>query len=117
MVTTERPNLEIDRISRTPGRFAMASSTGKVTNCSISSVPRLGAWVITCTWLLVMSGTASSGTLVMLHIPPTIMARVSMLVISLLRIEKSIIELIISRIFLVEQEQYEWVVLQLRKLR
>jgi hypothetical protein len=42
---------------------ASAVSSGKVTRCSISSGDRAGEIVVTWTWRLVMSGTASTGSL------------------------------------------------------
>ena len=61
----------------------------------MSSVPKFGACVITCTWLLVISGTASIGTLVILQIPAPTMVSVSKPIMNLLLIEKSMILLII----------------------
>ena len=49
MVTTDKPNLETDLISVTPGKFAISSSTGYVINCSTSCVDKLREVVITCT--------------------------------------------------------------------
>src|SRR5262245_38021327 len=70
-VTTERPYLEIDRISVTCGVPAMARSTGMVTYCSASSGESAGAAVITWTWTLVTSGTASMGSLNAARMPAT----------------------------------------------
>ena len=61
MVTTERPKRENERTSCTSGMVAMACSMGNVTSRSTSGAPSEGVWVMTCTWLLVMSGTASMG--------------------------------------------------------
>src|SRR3954452_6328638 len=61
MVTTDRPYFEIDRTCSTFGIPAMARSTGTVTYCSTSTGESAGAAVITWTWTLVTSGTASIG--------------------------------------------------------
>src|SRR5512134_3666389 len=61
----------MERISTSRGRPFMAASIGYVTNCSISTGPRAGALVRTCTWTLVMSGTASIGSWVSAYPPPT----------------------------------------------
>ena len=61
IVTTEMPNLEIDRICSTSGSPLIAPSTGNDRNCSTSSGESAGASVITCTCTLVKSGTASIG--------------------------------------------------------
>ena len=60
-VTTEIPNLEIDRICSTLGRPLIAPSTGIDSRLSTSSGLRAGASVMTWTWTLVRSGTASIG--------------------------------------------------------
>ena len=64
MVTTDKPKREKLRISSNPGILLLACSIGKVINRSISVAPKDGAEVITCTWLSVISGTASIGNLV-----------------------------------------------------
>ena len=64
MVTTDKPNLEKLLISFKPGILLFACSMGNVMSRSISVAPNEGAEVITCTWLSVMSGTASIGSLV-----------------------------------------------------
>ena len=61
MVTADTLVRDVDRTWVTPGRPAMASSTGRVTSCSTSSGASPGAFVRTCTCTLVMSGTASTG--------------------------------------------------------
>ena len=61
-VTADRPLREMLRTSSRAGSPLIAASTGKVTKRSTSSGPRAGAWVSTCTWTLVMSGTASMGS-------------------------------------------------------
>ena len=61
MVTMLRPKRLMERISTRSGKLAMARSMGAVTNCSTSCAASVGVVVITCTWLLVMSGTASMG--------------------------------------------------------
>ncbi len=63
MVTTEMPNLEIDRICSTLGKPLIAPSTGNDSNDSTSSGESAGASVITWTCTLVRSGTASIGRL------------------------------------------------------
>ena len=63
MVTTEIPNLEIDRICSTLGRPLIAPSTGNESSDSTSSGESAGASVITWTCTLVRSGTASIGRL------------------------------------------------------
>ena len=55
---------EVDRELSKPGMPAIAVSTGNVTKRSMSSGPSSGATVLICTCLLVMSGTASIGSLV-----------------------------------------------------
>src|SRR5581483_6103447 len=61
-VTTDSPNWETERISVTRGTPRTAASTGTVMNCSTSSAPSAGAVVMTWTWTLVTSGTASTGS-------------------------------------------------------
>ncbi len=51
-----------DRVLSSPLMPASAVSTGKVTCFSISSGESAGARTLICTWLLVMSGTASIGS-------------------------------------------------------
>ncbi|GGD13259.1 hypothetical protein GCM10011368_14030 [Hyunsoonleella pacifica] len=55
---------------------------------------------MTCTWLLVISGTASIGTWVILQIPAPIMVSVSKPIRNLLLIEKSMILLIIENVLI-----------------
>src|SRR4051812_7473158 len=62
IVTTDRPYLEIDRISVVRGVPAMARSTGMLTYFSTSTGDSAGAAVMTCTCTFVMSGTASMGS-------------------------------------------------------
>ena len=62
MVTTEMPNLEIDRISSTSGRPLIAPSTGTDSMLSTSRGLSAGASVMAWTWTLVRSGTASIGS-------------------------------------------------------
>ena len=61
-VTWEKPLREIERVYSRPGMPASAVSTGKVTCFSMSVGERAGASVLICTWLFVMSGTASIGS-------------------------------------------------------
>ena len=67
-----------------PGMVAIVCSTGKVTKRSISSALEEAAVVTTCTWLLVMSGTASIGNLESENRPQTMRARVKTATINLL---------------------------------
>ena len=60
-VSCEKPNLETDRTSISPGNPEMTFSTGIVICCSTSSGVREGATVLTCTWTGVVSGKASMG--------------------------------------------------------
>src|SRR6187551_176424 len=68
-VTTERPYFEIDRSSSTFGMPDIARSTGTVTYCSTSVGERARAGVITWTWALVTSGTASIGSSIAARTP------------------------------------------------
>ena len=61
-VTWESPNLVSDRISSTPWMPESSISSGMVTAFSVSSGARAGTSVLTCTCGLVMSGTASIGS-------------------------------------------------------
>ena len=97
MVTTESPKRETERSSITSGRLAIANSTGYVTNCSISSVPRLGATVITCTWLFVISGTEPRLIVAIDQIPVPRSATINNPTINLLLMENEMILLIIKR--------------------
>src|SRR5690349_18555491 len=58
-VTWEKPLREIERVYSSPGIPDSAVSIGKVTCVSISCGDIEATWVLTWTWLLVMSGTAS----------------------------------------------------------
>jgi hypothetical protein len=60
-VTAERPKRETLRICSTPGSPLIDDSTGNVMVRSTSTGPSAGTLVRTCTWTLVMSGTASIG--------------------------------------------------------
>ena len=62
MVSCDRPDLVIERISVMPGTPAIERSIGTVTRCSTSSGASAATGVLTCTWMPVMSGTASSGS-------------------------------------------------------
>ncbi len=61
-VTWEKPLRDSDRVYSSPGMPASAVSIGKVTCFSMSIGESAGATVLICTWLLVMSGTASIGS-------------------------------------------------------
>ena len=60
-VTWEKPLRDSERVYSSPGVPASAVSMRKVTCFSISTGESAGATVLICTWLLVMSGTASIG--------------------------------------------------------
>ena len=62
IVTAESPKRDTLRISSTPGRPLIDDSTGNVIVRSTSTGPSAGTFVSTCTWTLVMSGTASMGS-------------------------------------------------------
>ena len=62
-VTWEKPLRENERVYSRPGVPASAVSIGNVTCFSISTGDSAGATALICTWLLVMSGTASIGSL------------------------------------------------------
>ena len=61
-VTCEKPLRDIERVLSRPGMPASAVSIRNVTCFSISAGDSAGAMVLTCTCLLVMSGTASIGS-------------------------------------------------------
>src|SRR5690606_5254405 len=90
-VMTDRPNLEMDRISTIPGILATACSIGKVISLSTSGAASVGDTVMTCTWLLVISGRASRGSRVTSMEPHTTSARVNNPMISLFLTEKRMI--------------------------
>ena len=48
----------------------MEVSTGMVMSCSTSCGAKVGDTVTICTWLLVMSGTASTGSVTIAQMPP-----------------------------------------------
>ena len=62
MVTCDNPNFESERNSIIPGSPDISVSIGYVTSFSISSGARAGTSVLSCTWMFVMSGTASIGS-------------------------------------------------------
>ncbi len=62
-VITESPLRDMLLRFSSRGMFAIAISMGVVMYCSTSCAPSEGAWVIICTWLLVMSGVESKGRL------------------------------------------------------
>ena len=59
-IITQSPSNGAEDIERFV-TFPIEQTMAKVTNRSISSAPLLGDWVMICTWLSVMSGTASIG--------------------------------------------------------
>ncbi|MNW19642.1 hypothetical protein D3C71_2197270 [compost metagenome] len=61
-VTCDSPERDSERVCSSPGRPAIAVSMAKVMRCSVSSGEKPAAWVLICTWTLVMSGTASIGS-------------------------------------------------------
>ena len=60
-VTTDNPKRDTERISSTFMMLLIATSMGKVMSCSTSWGASVGDTVTICTWLLVISGTASTG--------------------------------------------------------
>jgi hypothetical protein len=62
IVTRDNPKREKERISMIPGTLAVACSMGNVMRRSTSGAAKEGDTVITCTWLFVISGTASMGS-------------------------------------------------------
>ena len=70
-VTNERPKRLTERISCTFMMLLMAISIGKVINCSTSCGANVGETVTICTWLFVISGTASTGSVHIAYKPPT----------------------------------------------
>src|SRR6266851_9229983 len=75
---------------------ASATSMGNVTCFSISKGDRAGAKALIWTWTLVMSGTASIGSLVIDHAPHTAAARVQSRTSQRLRTEKARMRSIIA---------------------
>ena len=73
---TESPLREMLRRSSSRGMLASAISMGVVMFCSTSCAPSAGACVMTCTWLLVMSGVESKGRCTSDHTPHTMRATV-----------------------------------------
>ena len=69
-VTTESPKRDTERISSTFMMLLMATSMGNVMSCSTSCGASVGETVTICTWLLVISGTASTGSVSIAYIPP-----------------------------------------------
>src|SRR5215208_4642902 len=76
-VTWAKPLREKDRVYSRPGAPASAVSIGKVICFSTSSGGSAGAMPLTCTWLFVTSGTASTGSLTSDHTPIATPARVT----------------------------------------
>src|SRR5882757_10084039 len=71
-VICENPLRDSDRVASRPGAPASAVSIGKVICFSISAGDSAGAVVLIWTCLLVMSGTASIGSLVSATAPSSI---------------------------------------------
>ena len=86
-VMTDSPLRDMLRRSSSLGMLARAISTGVVMYCSTSCAPSDGACVMTCTWLLVMSGVASNGRRTSDHTPHTMSASVRTPTTSLLWME------------------------------
>src|SRR5882724_7633340 len=76
-VTWENPLRDSERVLSRPGMPASAVSMRSVTCFSISAGDSAGAVVLTCTCLLVMSGTASIGNRVNDRRPSTTTHRVA----------------------------------------
>ena len=95
-VTCEKPLRENERVysSRDAGERVLDRN---VTCFSISTGERAGAMVLICTWLLVMSGTASIGSLVIDQTPSAQATAVNSTMNQRLRIERSRIFSIITR--------------------
>src|SRR5882672_12916110 len=94
-VICDRPNLLRDRTSVMPGTPDNSVSSGNVTSFSISSGARAGTSVFTCTWILVMSGTASIGNRTADLMPPNTNAAVASRTNSRCRSENSMTRSII----------------------
>src|SRR5438105_2191406 len=75
-VIWEKPLRENDQVCSRPGVPASAISSGNVTCFSISTGESAGAKALTWTWTLVMSGTASIGSLASDQTPHAAAARV-----------------------------------------
>src|SRR5262245_7085702 len=95
-VTCEKPLRDSERVYSSPGVPASAVSMRKVTCFSISTGDSAGARVSICTWLLVMSGTASIGMRVSDHAPRTDAARQVSTTNHRRRIENSMMRLIMA---------------------
>src|SRR5690606_37504115 len=83
-VTTLRPKRLIERSSTTLGIDFTDCSIGYEMSCSTSWVASVGELVIICTWLLVISGSASIGRLYSENEPTTTSAKVNKPTINLL---------------------------------
>lgn len=88
-VICANPFRENERVDPIPGMPASAVSNATVTCFSISTGVSAGATAFTCTWTLVMSGTASIGSLVTDQMPDVAMAMVTSRTSHLRRTEKS----------------------------
>jgi hypothetical protein len=91
MLTTDKPNREIDLISLIPGILEVACSIGKLINLSTSKDPKVDETVITCTWLEVISGSASTGSFINWMVPQMIQANVKRPITNLFLTENRII--------------------------
>ena len=88
--------METERISSTAARPLMAVSTGKVMNFSTSSGASPGLLVRICTWTLVTSGTASTGSPAIEWIPTAVTSSHPMMTSGRLRREKLTMRSIIA---------------------
>jgi len=80
--TCENPNFDADRTLTRPGSPPMDSSMGRVICCSISPGLSAGATVLICTCTGVVSGNASTGSMVRRHTPSAQRAAVNSRTIS-----------------------------------
>src|SRR5712691_7164931 len=104
-VTWANPLREKDQVFSRPGMPASATSIGKVTCFSISKGDKAGAKALIWTWTLVMSGTASIGSLVSDHTPDTAAANVSSRTSQRLRTDQARMRSIIARSILGQRFQ------------
>src|SRR3984957_10519050 len=100
-----KPLRENDQVFSSPGMPASATSMGNVTCFSISRGDSAGAKALTCTWTLVMSGTASIGSLVSDHTPDAEAASVNSSTSQRFRTEKARMRSIMARSILGQRFQ------------
>src|SRR6266853_1816078 len=104
-VNWANPLREKDQVFSRPGMPASATSMGKVTCFSISKGDRAGAKALIWTWTLVISGTASIGSLVSDHAPHAAAATVKSRTSHRFRTEKARTRSIIARSILGQRFQ------------